>query len=649
MSTRVVASIRTERFMRARAFIVQVAATVLTVAAVQGPAVAVAPSVDGPTPAGSALAASWTAPLSTVGRYIVDADGRRFKLKSGNWHGGSGTWDGSGDASDPAHNHAGEVANQIPLGLDRAPIATILASFHELGINSIRLQFSNEMIHDGLPVSDAAVAANPALRGNTPLQVFDAVVRALTVEGFAVVLNNHTTTSRWCCGLDGNERWNTNQTVEQWESDWLAMVRRYADNPRVVGADLYNEVRRNVLDDPNWGGGDSRDWWAASGHLADSILTEANPDLLIVIEGINWTGVPVDFLPHGRPDLQPVRQLSHTLVRSHKLVYAAHFYGYTGPHHSGATGTGETHDLRYQDMDRTQLFDNLRAQAFFVTQDPPGHYTAPLWISEFGVGGRDVTDARTRQWFTNFVDYLIATDADFAYWPLVGWHENRQGNGWALMSWDAGGGRMGLYDGDDWRAGDWRRLVSAPAFTGPVEPTRSWHMLSVDHADENQSLHMRALPDWDTGARKAVCPDGELLAGLSHTGNRELCTDGPLQWGDRAPTVVRGEMYVDTDWASGYTKLQCPARSAAVGYSVRGADLSGLLCAPADAAVSGGGRIVWFDRGDNRPDGGPGGEFAAGRYKGQCGADEYVAGVAYSSRLTSPGKEPDALLCRHLA
>jgi len=34
-----------------------------------------------------ATEAGWKAPLSTRGRYIVDADGHRFKLKSGNWHG----------------------------------------------------------------------------------------------------------------------------------------------------------------------------------------------------------------------------------------------------------------------------------------------------------------------------------------------------------------------------------------------------------------------------------------------------------------------------------------------------------------------------------------------------------------------------------
>jgi endoglucanase len=587
------------------------------------------------------LAASWTAPLHTEGRYIVDATGKRFKLKSGNWHGGSGTWTGSGDPNDPANNHAGEVSDQMPLGLDRASIATILASFHELGINSIRLQFSNEMIHDTRPVPDTAVAANPALHGKTPLQVYDAVVKALTDEGFAVILNNHTNTSRWCCGVDGNERWNASQSAAQWEADWLAMARRYAGNKRVVGADLYNEVRRSTWDDPNWGLGDSHDWWAAAQRMGDRILAEGNRDLLIVIEGINWTGIPLDGLPHGRPTLEPVRQLSNTLVRSHKLVYSAHFYGYTGPNHSGATGLGETHDPRYQDMTRQQLYDVLYRQAFSVMQETGNHFTAPVWISEFGVGGRDVTDPKVRDWFNNFVDYLIAMDADFAYWPLVGWHENRRGDGWALMSWDSAGRRMGLFDGDDWRADAWSRLVNAPGRTGAVAPVATWDMLTLDHADFNQSLAMRAQPDWDTGARKASCPDGERLVGLSHTGNRGLCTDGPPQGGGSA--VVRDESYVDSDWARGYTKLQCPASNFMIGYSVRGADLSSVLCVPAAGAVKAGGRTVWFDRGDNRPTGPNGGDFAYGNDKGQC-ADS----VAYTSRVFSPGKEPDALLCRPL-
>ncbi|MFG2334920.1 cellulase family glycosylhydrolase, partial [Streptomyces sp. NPDC048604] len=202
---------------------------------------ATAAAVVAPTAlTGPQLAASWTAPLSTRGRYVVDAKGNRFKLKAGNWAGAQGTWEGSGSESDVAEHQADQMSNNIPLGLDRTPIAKILADFHALGLNTIRLPYSDAMINDDTTVPNYAVAANPQLEGKTPLEVFDAVVKALTADGFAVVLNNHTTTYRWCCGLDGNERWNTSQSTEEWIDNWLFLTERYKSNKRVVGADLRN-------------------------------------------------------------------------------------------------------------------------------------------------------------------------------------------------------------------------------------------------------------------------------------------------------------------------------------------------------------------------------------------------------------------------
>ena len=57
------------------------------------------------------------------------------------------------------------------------------------------------------------------------------------------------------------------------------------------------------------------------------------------------------------------------------------------------------------------------------------------------------------------------------------------------------------------------------------------------------------------------------------------------------------------DWASGYTKLQCPANNAAVGY----ANFT-LVCAPVAQGTQT--RVLWFDRSDNRPD--QGGDWANG-------------------------------------
>ncbi|MFD4657503.1 glycoside hydrolase family 5 protein [Kitasatospora sp. NPDC058444] len=614
-------------------------------AAPQSPAAAT-PAMDGP-----ALAASWTGPLSTRGRYIVDANGDRFKLKAGNWAGAQGTWEGSGSTTDPANNQAGQVSYNIPLGLDRAPISRILTGLHGLGLNSVRLPFANAMIHDTTPVPDAAVTANPQLRGKTPLQVYDAVVAALTADGFAVVLNNHTTSYRFCCGLDGNERWNSGQSTAQWEDDWLFMVNRYKADKRVVGADLRNEVRRDTWDDPNWGMGDAHDEYAAFEEAGNRIL-QADPDMLVVMEGINWYGIPAAGFSHGRPMLTPVATLSNTLVRSDKLVYAAHFYAYTGPANTGAAGgLGATDDPRYQDFTPEQLAQVVDQQALFVTRSGQ-HFTAPVWISEFGAAGRGSTNTKEQAWFDRFTDILAANDTDFAFWPLVGWQNGGVPNDdWALLSYDADGRQLGLDDPGDWRAADWHKLVDAPSYTGRVAPVSHWNMLDLDHADQNVSSRMLALPDWSTGNRKGNCPDGQRLVGLGRGDSRGLCTDAgrPVTGGGAWVTVTDQRYVTGGDWASGYDKLQCPDNTFAVGYSVNRNAMSALLCAPSATPLPTAGRTVWFDHGDNRPatGGATAGDWAPGHYKGQCSDDEYVAGVADTWKWLHYGV-PDVLLCRPL-
>ncbi|EJD40223.1 cellulase [Auricularia subglabra TFB-10046 SS5] len=595
-------------------------------------------------PAALALVPDWTPPLSTSGRYVVDARGQRFKLKSANWHGASGTWNGSGDKNNDAESHSGENSHNLPLGLQYVAIDDMLDSFEQLGINSIRLPFSNEMLHDTGKVPDEWVAANPQFKGKTPIEIYEAVVKALTDRRFAVILNNHTNKSRWCCGVaDGNERWNESQSEEDWIKDWVSIVKRFKNNKRVVGADLYNEVRRNILSDPNWGGYNKYDWYLAAHHAGDRILTEANPDILIIIEGINWVGIPTDITPHSRPTLVGANQLSHTLVQPNKLVYSAHFYGYTGPNHSGATGIGETTDPRYQDLSKSDLYKAYIDSAAFVALNKDKHYTAPLWMSEFGVHGGGSIEDITRAWWENTLAFLTSNDIDFAYWPLVGYSDAN--NGWALISWDTKTGkREGLLDVNDWRKDSFLNLVNATALATPPATTR-WRMLNVDAESYVKSAKMLAQGDWDKGANKGTCPDGLRLIGLS-TGSpaRGLCTDAafPAAWS--SAEMVNDSRNVKNDWASGFTKYQCADDAFAIGYAVRGAKVSSVLCAKSDASLGKGSqRTVWFDQGDNRGDA-LGGEFAYKQYKGQCNRDEYVAGIAFTTAWLKPGA-PAAILC----
>ncbi|MGW5420035.1 glycoside hydrolase family 5 protein [Streptomyces sp. NPDC003943] len=624
----------------------------VAVAVTTGPATAEAGSSG--TLTGPQLAASWTGPLSTRGRYIVDANGDRFKLKASNWAGAQGTWQGSGDVNDVANHQARQKSDNIPLGLDRTPIGQIMADFHAVGINSVRLPFANAMVHDTTPVPDSAVTANPQLKGKTPLQVFDAVIEALTADGFAVVLNNHTTSYRFCCGLDGNERWNSGQSTAQWIDDWVSLVKRYQGNKRVVGADLRNEVRRDTWDNPNWGWGDAHDEYAAFEEAGNRIL-QADPDMLVIMEGINWYGIPAALFDHGRPMLTPVRNLSNTLINSGKLVYAAHFYAYTGPANTGAAdgSTGSTSDPRYQDFTPEQLAQVVDDEALFVTRSGQ-HFTAPVWISEFGAGGRGSDNAKEQAWWRNFTDILVRNDTDFAQWPLVGWSDanGTPNDNWALISYDATGRRTSVDDPGDWRLTDWNKLVNAPSRTGAIAPVDHWNMLDLDFGDQNVSATMRAKADWSTGNRKGNCPDAQRVVALARSSNRGLCTDAhqPAKSAGGWVTVTDERYVTHGDWASGYNKLQCPDNAFAVGYSVHGNAMAALLCAPADHPLPLTGRNVWFDHGDNRPatGGSVQSDWAPGYYKGQCADDEYLAGVAYTWQW-SHGGAPDALLCRPLA
>ncbi|KAJ7737822.1 cellulase [Mycena maculata] len=552
---------------------------------------------------------AFTPPLSTRGRYVVDVNGNRFKMLGGNWHGASGTWTGSGDINDDANHHSGENAHTMPLGL----------------------------------------RSNPQFIGMTCLEVYDAVVAALAARGFAVILNNMTNLSLWCCGVDGNERWDESQTYQAWVDDWVMMAARYQDNKYVIGADLYNEVRRDILTDPDWGNGDGADWQMASQLAGDLILTQ-NPDILVIVEGINWVGLPVNGLPHNRPTLIPVGDLSHTFVVPNKLIYSAHFYSYTGPANSGASsGLGSTSDPTYADLSQSALWAVMNSSASYVALTEQMHYTAPVWISEFGVEGRADTSQSDFTWWQNMVEYLVNTDAEFAFWPLVGYLNavDGTGNGWSLMNWDPEGEITSLYDttDPDWREPGWTQLVTGPAASGQIDVVPDWKMLTVDHGDFVQSAWIRAnVGDFDNGAYKAVCPDNLRLIGLSQ-GARGLCTDvnyGSLWNSDHAISVVQSQVNDASDWASGFTKYTCPAGYFASGYSVRGAAVSSVLCAHAGQTLGTTGRTVWFNQGDNRWE--SAGEFAYQQYKGSCTAEEYVWGVAFTTSVFNNGS-PAALLC----
>lgn len=374
-------------------------------------------------------------PLKTSGRYVVNACGERFKLKSVNWFG----------ASD---------SSEVVLGLDKQPLEFLAKLIRDRGFNSIRLPFSNQMLYNSNPVDDRWLTANPRLKGMTPLEVFDEVVQALTDAGLAVILNNHTTSSEWCCSYDTNGLWYTRsgpwrQTTEMWQDDWLMLVERYKDNKAVVGVDLRNEVRtakgrffQPIAPNPDWK--NENDWHMVAEETGN-LLLERNSDLLIVVEGINWTGVlgaaHIPGLEGYRPFLQPIVKNPIYLNVPNRLVYAAHNYDFTGPRHPGTDYIFIAAGPRYKEMGRKQLFATLEKEWGFAVEQGK-HQIAPVWVSEFGTGYN--ADEESQRWFKLITEYLLIKDLDFAYWPLN--PEKTDGlDSFGLLKNDWSGFR------DDWR------------------------------------------------------------------------------------------------------------------------------------------------------------------------------------------------------
>jgi aryl-phospho-beta-D-glucosidase BglC (GH1 family) len=319
----------------------------------------------------------FTLPLRAKGRHVVDANGRRFKMSSVNWYGGSD-----------------ELF--IPGGLEVVHRDVIARTVRRMGFNSVRLPYSDEMVMANPVIMPHLLAANPDLVGLRAMDVFQAVVEALTKEGIAVVVNNHITSATWCCGADPCDAGWANdhlpgmmcrvrQTEAEWIEHWEELMGRFLNNSLVIGADLRNEVR-GVWGTMTW------DRWATAAEKAGNALLKMNPDWLIIVGGTesgnDLTGVA------GRPVVLDVPD---------RVVYSAHVYSWSGWGSLGGRYAKRTYPSFVQSMRKNW--------AYLVEGD-----IAPVWVGEFGAPAEPgVGDAN---YWKNLLRYLKTIDADFGYWAI---------------------------------------------------------------------------------------------------------------------------------------------------------------------------------------------------------------------------------------
>ena len=314
-------------------------------------------------------------PLHTSGRHILDASGRRFKLASLNYYG----------ANDQLF---------LPGGLNLRHRSAIASLTRSLGFNSVRIPYSDQMVRENPMIPAHLLAANPDLVGRHALDVYTAVVAALTDAGLAVIINNHITSARWCCDANPCDAlWFNDyagpfcavaQTEEDWIMHWETVMAPLAANPGVVGADLRNEVR-GLYGPLGW------EAWASAAERLSRRLHAIQPDWLMVVEG---TASANDL---SRALTRPVE-----LGVSNRLVYSAHVYGWSG---WGALDP-------YWDRDYDSFAADMHLNWGFLLEAS----AAPVWVGEFGAP--TTPNEQDLNYWRNLMRYLERVDADFGYWAL---------------------------------------------------------------------------------------------------------------------------------------------------------------------------------------------------------------------------------------
>jgi endoglucanase len=68
----------------------------------------------------------------------------------------------------------------------------------QMGFNSVRLPYSDEMVMQNPTITPGLLAANLDLIGKSALEIFHAVVESMTGYGLLVIPNNHITQATCC-------------------------------------------------------------------------------------------------------------------------------------------------------------------------------------------------------------------------------------------------------------------------------------------------------------------------------------------------------------------------------------------------------------------------------------------------------------------
>jgi len=310
--------------------------------------------------------------LHTEDNRILDSNGNQVILTGINWFGL-------------------ETEAFAPHGLWARSLDSILDQIVELGFNTLRLPYSNQLFDPSSAPNGINYDLNPDLEGLSGLEIMDRIIDGAGERGLKVILDRHRPDSH-----AQSELWYTPQyDEERWISDWVMLVERYARDDTVIGVDLHNEPHGRAT----WGSGDPETDWHLAAERAGSAILEVNPNLLIIVEGVDqYQG---DWYWWGG-NLMGARDRPVRLDVPNQLVYSTHEYGpgvYPQPWFSAPDFPENL----------TEIWD--RHWGYLHNEE-----IAPVLVGEFG--GRSVGDDKEGIWQRELVSYLRANNLSYTYWTF---------------------------------------------------------------------------------------------------------------------------------------------------------------------------------------------------------------------------------------
>ena len=315
--------------------------------------------------------AALSGPLNAVGGRILDENGQPVRLTGVNWFGL-------------------ETETFAPHGLWQRSMDSMLDQVAELGFNVLRVPFSSQLFDPGSTPNGIDLSLNPDLAGKSGPEIMDTLIAKAGARGLRVILDRHRPAAAGQSPL-----WYTEDySEERWIADWVMLATRYRDDRTVIAFDLHNEPHGAA----SWGDGVAATDWRAAAERAGNAILAVNPDLLIVVEGVERVG-PHNYWWGG--NLRGAAAAPVGLEVPGRVVYSPHDYPasiYAQPWFSDPSYPANLPGL----WDETW--------GYLVSSG-----TAPVLIGELGTRLETASD---RLWLETLAGYIAEHELSFTYWSL---------------------------------------------------------------------------------------------------------------------------------------------------------------------------------------------------------------------------------------